>query len=56
MRVKNFLSNYIQTILLILGMLLLIIGVGGCLGFFIALMLAGIGLIVLAFLINYEKK
>ncbi|KRN11475.1 hypothetical protein FD00_GL000005 [Liquorilactobacillus mali KCTC 3596 = DSM 20444] len=53
---QNFLSKYIQGVLLVLGMLLLIIGVAFTWGFFIAVMLAGLLMIVLAFLINYERS
>lgn len=55
-KVTTFLSSYIQTILLILGLMVIIIGVAGILGFYIALIFAGIFLVVLALLINYEKN
>lgn len=55
-KVTTFLSSYIQTILLILGLMVIIIGLAGILGFYIALIFAGIFLVVLALLINYEKN
>lgn len=55
-KVTTFLSSYIQTILLILGLMVIIIGLAGILGFYIALIFAGIFLVVLALLINYERN
>ncbi|WP_149315520.1 hypothetical protein [Lentilactobacillus buchneri] len=55
-KAMTFLSSYIQTILLILGLMVIIIGLAGILGFYIALIFAGIFLVVLALLINYEKN
>ncbi|GED94096.1 hypothetical protein FCF15_11155 [Lentilactobacillus buchneri] len=55
-KVTTFLSSYIQTILLILGLMVIIIGLAGILGFYIALIFAGIFLVVLALLINCEKN
>ncbi|WP_270223950.1 hypothetical protein [Lactiplantibacillus pentosus] len=48
--------NYFQTVLLLFGILLLVIGFGRWLGLNAALMLAGASLIALALLINYEKN
>lgn len=55
-KVKNFLFSYAQTVLLILGLLIVVIAVWGLFNFYIALMLAGIFMILLAFLIDHEKK
>lgn len=56
MRLRQICSNYLSAILLILGLILLIIGVGGWIGWYAAIMLAGVSLIALALLINYEEK
>ncbi|MBS0951392.1 hypothetical protein ABC426_02425 [Lactiplantibacillus plantarum] len=48
--------NYLQTGLLLIGLLLLVIGFGRWLGINAALILAGASLIALALLINYEKN
>lgn len=56
MRLRRICSNYLSAILLIMGLILLVVGVGGCLGWYAAIMLAGVSLIVLALLINYEEK
>lgn len=55
-KVTTFLSNYVQTILLILGLLVIAVGLAGILGFYIALIFIGICLVSLAFLVNYEKN
>ena len=55
-RVKNFLSNYTQTILLIIGLILINFGVLALLNAGAFLVCSGISLIAIAFLINYEKK
>ncbi|ANN48672.1 hypothetical protein A6F53_05190 [Levilactobacillus brevis] len=56
MRLQRICSNYLSAILLIMGLILLVVGVGGWLGWYAAIMLAGVSLIVLALLINYEEK
>lgn len=56
MKAKNFLSNYTQTILLIIGLILINFGVLALLNVGAFLVCAGISLIAVAFLINYEKK
>ncbi|GEB07245.1 hypothetical protein LL936_11470 [Levilactobacillus brevis] len=56
MRLQRICSNYLSAILLIMGLILLVVGVGGWLGWYAATMLAGVSLIVLALLINYEEK
>ncbi|WP_251952344.1 hypothetical protein [Levilactobacillus brevis] len=56
MRLRQICSNYLSAILLIMGLILLVVGVGGWLGWYVAIMLAGVSLIVLALLINYEEK
>lgn len=55
-RVKNFLSNYTQTILLIIGLILINFGVLALLNVGAFLICAGLSMIAVAFLINYEKK
>ena len=55
-RVKNFLSNYTQTILLIIGLILINFGVLALLNVGAFLVCSGASLIAIAFLINYEKK
>ena len=55
-RVKNFLSNYTQTILLIIGLILINFGILTLLNVGAFLVCTGISLIAIAFLINYEKK
>lgn len=56
MKVKNFLSNYTQTILLIIGLILINLGVLALLNTGAFLVCTGISLIAVAFLINYERK
>ena len=55
-RALQICSDYLSAILLIMGLVLLVVGVGGWLGWYAAIMLAGVSLIVLALLINYEEK
>lgn len=56
-RVKNLLfSRYIQTTLLIIGLMLIDLGVLALLNVGAFLVCTGISLIAVAFLINYEKK
>lgn len=55
-RVKNFLSNYTQTILLIIGLILINLGVLVLLNVGAFLVCTGLSMIAVAFLINYEKK
>lgn len=55
-KVKNFFFKYVQTILLLLGLVMIVIATWGLFNFYIALMLAGIFMILLAFLINYERR
>ena len=52
----SFLSNYMQTILLIIGLILINFGVLVLLNLGAFLVCTGISLIAVAFLINYEKK
>ena len=56
MRVKNFLSNYTQTILLIIGLILINLGVLTLLNIGSFLESTGLSMIAVAFLINYERK
>lgn len=55
-RVKNFLSNYTQTILLIIGLILINLGVLVLLNAGAFLVCTGISLIAVALLINYERR
>lgn len=55
-RVKSFLSNYTQTILLIIGLILINFGVLALLNAGAFLVCTGLSMIAVAFLINYEKK
>ena len=55
-RVKNFLSNYTQTILLIIGLILINLGVLTLLNAGACLVCSGISFIAVAFLINYERR
>lgn len=55
-RVKSFLFKYIQTILLILGMILIDFGVLTLLNAGAFLVCTGLSFLSLAFLINYEKQ
>ncbi len=49
-------SQYIQTTLLIIGLLLIDLGILTMIGVGAFLVCSGISLIAIAFLINYEKK
>lgn len=55
-RVKNFLSNYTQTILLIIGLLLINFGVLVLLNAGAFLVCTGLSMIAVALLINYERR
>ena len=55
-RAKNFLSNYTQTILLIIGLILINLGVLTLLNAGAFLVCSGISFIAVALLINYERK
>lgn len=55
-RVKNFLFSYMQTILLIIGLILINLGVLVLLNVGAFLVCTGLSMIAVAFLINYEKK
>ncbi len=55
-RAKNFLSNYTQTILLIIGLILINFGVLVLINAGTFLLCTGISLIAVAFLINYERR
>lgn len=52
---KHFLSNNLQTILLLLGFLCITIAITFLTSIFYGLLALGIILIVIAFIINYEK-
>ena len=49
-------SQYIQTTLLIIGLLLINLGVLTMIGVGAFLVCSGLSMIIMAFLINYEKK
>ncbi|MDN7036869.1 hypothetical protein FIV30_07775 [Lactiplantibacillus plantarum] len=49
-------SDYAQTILLLIGLICLVIGFGCWISWQVGLILAGIAMILLALLINYEKQ
>lgn len=55
-RVKNFLSSYMQTILLIIGLILINLGVLVLLNVGSFLVCTGLSMIAVAFLINYERE
>ncbi len=55
-RVKNFLSNYTQTILLIIGLILINLGVLVLLNVGAFLVCTGFSMIAVALLINYERR
>lgn len=55
-KVLNFLFNKFQTVLLLVGLLMVVIATWGLFSFYVALMLAGLIMVSLAFLIDYEKK
>lgn len=57
MRVTSLLfSQYIQTTLLIIGLLLINLGILTMIGVGAFLVCSGLSMIAVAFLINYEKK
>lgn len=55
-RLRQICSNYFQTILLVLGLICLVIGFSCWISWQAGLILAGIAMILLALLINYEKQ
>lgn len=55
-RVKNFLSKYLQTILLIMGLLTIDAGLLMLILIPYAVMALGIEMILVGLLINYERK
>lgn len=55
MKVKNLVSKYIQTILLIVGLILINFGVLALLNVGAFLVCSGLSVLSVAFLINYEK-
>lgn len=55
-RVKNFLSKYLQTILLIMGLLIIDVGLLMLALAPYAVMALGIEMILVGLLINYERK
>ena len=56
MAVLNFLFKHIQAVLLLVGLLTVVIATWGLFSFYLALMLAGLIMVLLAFLIDYEKR
>ncbi|MBO2725021.1 hypothetical protein [Lactiplantibacillus plantarum] len=55
-RLRQICSDYVQTILLVIGLICLVIGFGCWISWQAGLILAGIAMIMLALLINYEKQ
>lgn len=55
-RLRQICSDYIQTILLVLGLICLVIGFGCWISWQVGVILAGMAMILLALLINYEKQ
>ncbi|MGJ3805297.1 hypothetical protein [Lactiplantibacillus argentoratensis] len=55
-RLRQICSDYVQTILLVIGLICLVIGFGCWISWQVGLILAGIAMILLALLINYEKQ
>ncbi|MBP5834600.1 hypothetical protein [Lactiplantibacillus plantarum] len=55
-QLRQICSDYVQTILLVLGLICLVIGFGCWISWQAGLILAGIAMILLALLINYEKQ
>ena len=55
-RLRQICSDYVQTILLVIGLICLVIGFGCWISWQVGLILAGISMILLALLINYEKQ
>lgn len=55
-RAKNFLSNNLHTILLLMGLLCVIVAVSFLANFYVGLLALGIVLIGVAMLLNNEEK
>ena len=55
-RLRRICSDYVQTILLVLGLICLVTGFGCWISWQAGLILAGIAMILLALLVNYEKQ
>ena len=55
-RLRQICSDYFQTFLLVIGLICLVIGLGCWISWQAGLMLAGMAMILLALLINYEKQ
>ncbi|RDF81827.1 hypothetical protein DQM22_10855 [Lactiplantibacillus plantarum] len=55
-RLRQICSDYVQTILLVIGLICLVIGFGCWISWQVGLILAGMAMILLALLINYEKQ
>lgn len=55
-RAKNFLSNYTQAILLVVGLILINLGVLTLLNAGAFLVCSGLSMVVIALLINYERR
>ncbi len=55
-RLRQICSDYVQTILLVIGLICLVIGFGCWISWQAGLILASIAMILLALLINYEKQ
>ncbi|KZU40070.1 hypothetical protein Nizo2741_0576 [Lactiplantibacillus plantarum] len=55
-RLRQICSDYVQTILLVIGLICLVIGFGYWISWQAGVILAGIAMILLALLINYEKQ
>lgn len=55
-QVKNFLSNYTQTILLIIGLILINVSILLLINIGYFLLSTGITLVLLSFIVNYEKN
>ncbi|AEV94896.1 putative membrane protein [Pediococcus claussenii ATCC BAA-344] len=56
MKVKNFLSKYIQTLLLLIGLIATTAGVWLIFSYKVGIIMIGIVFVLLAFMINQEKK
>lgn len=52
---KHLQAN-IQTYLLIVGMIVFTVGIFGCWGLYVGLVVTGLQLVGLAYLINYERR
>ena len=55
-RLRQICSDYVQTILLVIGLICLVIGFGCWISWQAGVILAGMAMILLALLINYEKQ